>query len=349
MGVTAAPRDVRKVPEYCYQCVAGPDLLTVKVEDGIATEIEPNFAAASVHPGGGKCCVKAFGLVQKTYNPARILQPMKRTNPKKGRDEAPGFVAISWEEALATIAERITAIRASGGLDDAGFPRIAASIGRTSSPSAYMGTFPALIEALGPVDWSFGSGHGVKCYHTEHYLGELWHRGFTVCPDTPLTRYVLSFGANTEASGGVVAAWRHADARSRGLKRVQIEPHLSVTGAASAEWVPIKPKTDPAFLFGMLHSLLHDHPRSALDLPFLLERTSSPYLVAPNGFFLRDPASGKPLVWDAERNAPACFDAPAVRPALEGRFVASGIERGADDDLWTHDRVAVRTAASASL
>ena len=36
--------EVRKVPTYCYQCVAGPDLLTVKVVDGVATEVEPNFA-----------------------------------------------------------------------------------------------------------------------------------------------------------------------------------------------------------------------------------------------------------------------------------------------------------------
>ena len=335
--------EVRKVPQYCYQCVAGPDLFTVKVEDGVATEVEPNFAAAKVHPGGGKCCVKAFGLIQKTYNPARILQPMKRTNPLKGRNQDPGFVPIPWDEALALVADRVKAIRAKGMLDEEGFPRIAASMGRTSSPSAYIGTFPAFLEALGPVDWSFGSGHGVKCYHTEHYLGELWHRAFTVCPDTPTTRYVLSFGANTEASGGVVATWRHADARMRGLKRVQIEPHLSVTGACSAEWIPIRPKTDAAFLFAFLHSLLNDHPRSALDLAFLTEHTSSPYLVAPNGFFLRDPESGKPLVWDAARNAPACFDAPGIRPALEGAFVSSGLERGADDDRWLHDGVAVET------
>ena len=79
----------RRVPTYCYQCVAGPDLLTVKVVDGVATEVEPNFCAAGVHPGGGKVCVKAFGLVQKTYNPNRVLTPMKRTNPRKGRDEDP--------------------------------------------------------------------------------------------------------------------------------------------------------------------------------------------------------------------------------------------------------------------
>jgi phenylacetyl-CoA:acceptor oxidoreductase len=57
-----------------------------------------------VHPGGGKVCVKAFGLIQKTYNPNRVLTPMKRSNPKKGRDEDPGFVPITWDEAFDLIA-----------------------------------------------------------------------------------------------------------------------------------------------------------------------------------------------------------------------------------------------------
>jgi len=34
----------RRVPTYCYQCVAGPDLLTVKVVDGVATIIDPSLA-----------------------------------------------------------------------------------------------------------------------------------------------------------------------------------------------------------------------------------------------------------------------------------------------------------------
>ena len=89
-----------------------PDLLTVKVENGVATEVEPNFAAASVHPGGGKVCVKAYGLVQKTYNPNRVRTPMKRTNPKKGRNEDPGFVPISWDEALDIVAGKLKAVKA---------------------------------------------------------------------------------------------------------------------------------------------------------------------------------------------------------------------------------------------
>ena len=44
---------VKKVPTYCYQCVNGPDLLTVEVVDGVATKVEPNFNADGVHPASG--------------------------------------------------------------------------------------------------------------------------------------------------------------------------------------------------------------------------------------------------------------------------------------------------------
>ena len=107
------PPQERIVSTYCYQCVAGPDLLTVRIQDGVATEINPNFKAAAIHPGGGKACVKAFGLVQRAYSPNRVLYPMKRTNPKKGRHEEPGFVRISWDEALDLVADKLKAARAA--------------------------------------------------------------------------------------------------------------------------------------------------------------------------------------------------------------------------------------------
>jgi len=156
---------------YCYQCVAGPDLLRVKVTDGVATEVEPNFAACGVHPGGGKVCVKAYALVQKTYNPNRVKTPMRRTNPKKGRNEDPGFVPISWDEALETIAAKLRAIMQAGLLDQSGYPKVAANFGSGGTPQFYMGTFPAFLAAWGPVDMGFGSGQGVKCYHSEHLYG----------------------------------------------------------------------------------------------------------------------------------------------------------------------------------
>ncbi len=333
-----------RVPTYCYQCVAGPDLLTVKVEDGVATEVEPNFCAAEIHPGGGKVCVKAYGLVQKTYHPDRVRTPMRRTNPRKGRDEDPGFVPISWDEAFELIAGRLAAIRAEGLTDASGYPRVAATFGGGGTPQSYMGTFPAFLSAWGPVDMGFGSGQGVKCYHSEHLYGEFWHRAFIVAPDTPRTDYLISCGANVEASGGVVGIWRHANARARGMKRVQVEPHLSVTGACSAEWVPIRPKTDAAFLFALLNVLVHETPRGRLDLPFLAKRTASPYLVGPNGYFLRDRATRKPLVWDRASGRAAAFDAPGIDEALEGRYVADAVEIGADDAVLAEGALEGATA-----
>ena len=329
----------KKVATYCYQCVNGPDMLTVEVVDGVATKVEPNFAVHGMHPADGKVCVKPYGLIQKQYNPNRILKPMKRTNPKKGRNEDPGWVEISWDEALDTVAAKLAACRPAL-LDENGNPKLAFTTGGAGTPLFYMGAFPALFAAWGgPVDLSLGAGGTVKCYHAEHSFGELWHRAFTVCPDTPYCNYVISFGNNIDASGGVPSARRQADARVRGLRKVQIEPHLSITGASADDWVPIRPKTDPAFLMAMLHVLLHEHRTDELDVAFLKSRTASGYLVAPKGFYLRDPASGKPLVWDLRGGRAVPFDSPGADPALTGRFTVSGMEKGADDQTWTHDGI----------
>ena len=334
-----------RVPTHPYQCVAGPDLLTVKVVDGVATEIEPNFAAAEVHPAKGKVCVKAYGLVQKTYNPNRILTPMKRTNPKKGRNEDPGFVPISWDEALDLVAGKLNAVRAKGLVDEAGLPRVAVSLGHGGTPSNYMGTFPAFLAAWGPVDFSFGSGQGVKCVHSEHLYGEFWHRGFTVASDTPNARYVIAVGANVEVTGGPCAVIRHADARIRGYKRVQVEPSLTATGACSAEWVPIRPKTDPAFLFALIHVLMHENGLAKLDIPFLRDRTASPYLVAPDGLYLRDPQSGKPLVWDELTGAAVPHDTAGAQPAVAGTYrLAHAVVVDADKERREYSDVEGKTA-----
>ncbi len=333
---------VEKVPVYCYQCVAGPDLLKVLVEDSVAVGVEPNADLAHVHPACGKVCVRAYGLIQKLYNPARVKSPMRRTNPRKGRHEDPGWTPVSWDEALDVLADRLMAIRAKGLTDESGYPRLAATFGSGGIAPAYLGTFAAFLAAWGAVDQGIGSGQGVKCYHSEHLYGEFWHRAFTVAADTPRCDFVLSFGYNGDASGGVTGVHRHAEARARGITWVQLEPHLSVTGAGAAEWVPVRPKTDAAVLFALLHTILLEHNWLAVcDVPFLSRMTSSPYLVGPGGYYLRDPETRKPLVWDLDRGRAVPFDDPGcIRPAMEGGYIAAGVEIGADGATRTvADRV----------
>ncbi|MEO8135575.1 MAG: molybdopterin-dependent oxidoreductase, partial [Betaproteobacteria bacterium] len=106
-----------------------------------------------------------------------------------------------------------------------------------------------------------------------------------------------------------------------------------VTGACSAQWVPIKPKTDAAFLYALIHVLLHEVPRERLDVEFLRRRTASAYLVGPHGYYLRDRASRKPLLWDARRDAAVPHDTPDIEEALSGRRAVDAIEIGPDADV----------------
>ena len=65
---------------------------------------------------GKLLCNKALATLQRLYNPNRLLYPMKRTNPKGSAD--PGFVRISWQEALATIAANMKKIRDQYGAEN---------------------------------------------------------------------------------------------------------------------------------------------------------------------------------------------------------------------------------------
>jgi|GEM_PF-91758 len=345
----------RTINTYCYQCNAGgPDLISIRVKDGLAIGVEANHEMGHLHPAEGIPCVKAVALTQKHYNPYRVKSPMKRTNPKKGVNEDPGFVEITWDEALQTLADRLLKVRGEKGIvDENGYPTVGMAEGSDGVCPAYYGTLPVIFGGLGqalgappgiwgPVEFTVAQGGGVKCYHTEHLLGEMWHKAFTCVQDTPYCDYVLAFGRNDNASSGISGVRKAADARDgHAMKRVQVEPHLSVTGATSDEWVPIKPETDHFFMYAMINVILYEMDwRKVADLPFLKTLTSSPYLVAPNGYFLRDAASGKPLIWDPAAGQTRVYDDPAISDfALEGTFVANGVTYGPDGENTTFEAV----------
>jgi phenylacetyl-CoA:acceptor oxidoreductase len=334
------------IPTYCLQCVCGPDLLTVSVdEDGEPVGIEPNFEAQDVHPACGRVCTKAYSLIDKAKNPKRIKQPMIRTNPKKGWDEDPEWEEISWDEAISLLAENIEDAQADGFRDENGYPNIAVTMGGGGITEGHFGSFPAALGSLdGYVDFSLGSGQGVACYHSEHVYGELWHRAFLGVPDVEHTEYVVSFGANKQNTAGPSGNWQYSNAKADGTKFVQVEPHLTTSGGWADDWIPIKPKTDAVFLYAMLHVALHERDwRADIDEDFLTDRTNSPYLVTPDGYYLRDPDSEKPLVYDAADETAKPFDDESLTdPALTGEYELGGVELRADDERERVEDVTVR-------
>src|SRR5436853_5266360 len=80
--------------------------MLVTVENGRAVRV----AGDPEHPfTRGFLCTKVNRYVERTYHPDRLLHPLRRVGPK-GRGE---FVEIGWNEAIETIASRLTAIAAS--------------------------------------------------------------------------------------------------------------------------------------------------------------------------------------------------------------------------------------------
>src|SRR4030042_175689 len=71
------------------------------VRDGRIKWIEGNPADSL--GAEGRVCVKGASAMRTLYDPNRLKGPLKRTNPNKGKEEDPGWVKISWEEAFTTI------------------------------------------------------------------------------------------------------------------------------------------------------------------------------------------------------------------------------------------------------
>jgi phenylacetyl-CoA:acceptor oxidoreductase len=280
------------IPFYCIQCGMGPCPARGHVVNGVLVKVEGNPDYRDKWPCPSMVCAMSYGVMQKIYNPYRIKAPMKRTNPKKGPDEDPKFVEISWDEALDILTDKLKEVREKGLVDEHGLPRVGANQGAPQSVGFAGHGWAPFWVAWGPHE-RFGGGAGVKCVQTSHIVGEYWNRSFTQIVDFNFCNYSILFGRNIAQNtdpGGSATFTGHADARARGMKEIFIGPAMNATGAGADEWIPIKVKTDAAFMFAMLHIILHEMDwRKVCDIEFLKKMTNSPYLIGPHGYYVRDP------------------------------------------------------------
>ena len=305
---TANPSQGRWIPSTCGMCLHGCGI-KVYVENGVALKIEGD----PTNPDNlGKLCPKGNAGLARLYDSTRVLHPMKRTNPKKGPNEDPGWVKISWDEAYELVARELGGVRK----DD---PR---------KLLCALGDFQRILFWCWPA--AFGSPNfftslGNYCGGSYHPVNGSVDGSFAVINDYDRCNYWIQIGSGDGFSSHLHlpgSAKRMADARMRGMKVISLDPRCSIASAKADEWIPILPGTDRAFVLGMAHVLVHELRR--YDREFLRDRTNAPYLVKADGNFLRD-ADGKAQVWDSGIGAPRPWDgAPAEAMALEGSFFHNG-------------------------
>nr|WP_156950998.1 molybdopterin oxidoreductase family protein [Saccharibacillus sacchari] len=253
MSMTERPSGV--FPAVCpLDCPDTCGLLLHK-EEGKIVKVTGN----PDHPATkGAICNKVRHMAEKVHHPDRLLYPMKRSGPKgSGR-----FVRISWEEALAEIAEKFARLSAEHGSD-------------SILPYSFYGNM-GVLNAEGMDRRFFGKLGASKL-------------AYTICNSAGNTgwKYTMGFGGGSSPEdtlnaklfivwgGNIVSTSMHQtvlmeQARKNGAKIVVIDVHKNLTGRRADWFIPLYPGTDTALALGMMNVLFE---RGLTDEKFLREHT----------------------------------------------------------------------------
>jgi anaerobic selenocysteine-containing dehydrogenase len=214
--------------------------LVTTVEDGVAVRVAGNPEHRHTD---GALCTKVSRYAERSYHPERLLTPLKRSGPKGSGC----FEPVTWDEALDDIAARLKAVAARDpqailpysyagtmglvqGEAMAGrfFHRLGASLlDRTICASA---GGEGLVQTL-------GGKVGMK---VEHFAR---------------SKLILIWGSNSIGSN--LHFWRLAQQAKRdGARLVCIDPRRSETADKCHEHIALRPGTDAALAFALMHQLI---------------------------------------------------------------------------------------------
>lgn len=301
------PKEDIWIHTNCDQCLAECGVVVHRV-DGVVREIkgDPNCPNSN-----GKICSKGHAGIMNIYDPNRVLRPMKRTNPEKGLGIDPGWVHISWDEAIDILAEKLIKIRKED-------PR-----------KLVISTFDtyALTHWLVPWTQAFGTPNVWIVYFCGQYLHSAMYltNGTFHCDfDAKYCQYLILVGNQVGFGMGLnpnISAQMMAEARKRGIKVVAIDPICNHAGSKADEWVPIRPGTDAALMLSMANVLVNE--LGIYDRDFLKKYTNAPYVVRPDGMYMRE--EGKPLMWDPSDGKAKPYDDHFNDYALEGTYDVGGM------------------------
>ena len=219
--------------------------MRVTVRDGVAVDLRGD----AEHPfTRGFLCQKMARYIDRVYSPDRLSHPLRRVGPKgSGR-----FERISWDEALAEVAERFAAIAMSSDGPQAILPySYYGTMGKLQASSLDRRFFHRLGASI--LDRTICASAGGAGYEYTMGRGRLGADPMAV-PDCKL---ILNWGSNTAHTNSHLWSLM-IQARKRGATLVTIDPYKSPTAARSDWHIQPRPGTDAALALGLMHVLWRD-------------------------------------------------------------------------------------------
>ena len=232
------PRNYTLVPTICFNCESACGLLAYV--DKQTMEIR-KFEGNPAHPGSrGRNCAKGPATHNQTYDPERILYPLKRVGARgEGK-----WKRVTWEEAMEDIAAKMRASR------ERSRTGIMYHVGRPGEDH-YTNR---IITAWG-VDGH--NSHTNICSAASRAGYALWSGADRPSPDHARARCILLISAHLESGHYFNPhAQRIMEAKQNGAKLITLDPRLSNTAAKSDLWLPTWPGSETTVLLAIASHLL---------------------------------------------------------------------------------------------
>jgi len=325
---------VERIRTICRSCGKMECGVWVTMRDGRAVKIEGDDSAITSE---GNCCTKSMAALQAVYHPDRLTYPMKRTTPK---GEEPGWVRITWDEALTTAANKFAEIRDKYG------PEAIFTMGGTSRVWS-MAPYHAAKFMLGTPN-----GHLAYqiCKGPRHFgtqLTSFKNSSWMALVDG--VKVFTQWGSETTISNYDDSGRVTVDRRFKADKHIVVAPRLQHFGPQADIWLPLRPGTDAAMALAWMDVIIKE---GLYDKDFCQKWTNGPFLYAddiepsgfawdyyypmeiktklvkesdlveggsPQKFAVHDEITGAIHFWDAANDV---WDVapPAIEPALFGTY-----------------------------
>jgi anaerobic selenocysteine-containing dehydrogenase len=233
-------------PTFCRICEPLCGMIAT-VEDGRLVALRPD----KEHPlSTGFACQKGIAFTEVINDPDRVIRPLRR-GPN-------GFEPVTWDEAMADIAQRLSAILRRHGSGAVGW--------YMGNPGAfsYAHTFAALLFTKGLGRHAHYFTASSQDTNSRLIASQLLYGVPTSVPIPDLTRtdLLVMMGTNPVVShGSFLTAPRIKDRMhdivKRGGRVVIVDPRRTET-AVAFEWLGIAPDTDAYLLLSLLQVMFSE-------------------------------------------------------------------------------------------
>ncbi|MCD8316257.1 MAG: molybdopterin-dependent oxidoreductase, partial [Eggerthellaceae bacterium] len=264
---SSAPELVRSCCRGCGNMEGG---VWITVQDGKVIKTEGDESAFQ---SMGNHCSKGQASLQAAYHPDRLYHPMKRTTAR-GEDD-PGWVRITWDEALDTIAGKLQEC-----IDEYGGEAIFGMSG--TSRIWGMFAYGALGQLVGSpnmaIPWQVCKGPR----HWSAAMTSLFQGSWVETVARP--KVYTSWGTGPEVSNYDDSARTIVDVCHNADTHIVVDPRLTNMGKEADIWLDLRPGTDGAMALAWNNVVINN---DLYDDLFVKKWTDAPFLkcddIEPDG------------------------------------------------------------------